>query len=184
MGTLIRSAYIGVAVGVFAGCSANPSLSDYLTTTEQGIKTLPHVAEMRQFFPAAPKIHFIEQLGLQVGADPKRFPHWNTVIWIGGRYELTYQTSVDPDYHSHSIKHSGAAAFVLCEVTNITHGGRGAQFDQAGGHSFSEAEWNKIVAANGDFRVIGVHLKTNDPVSGIEGYISAWRQNTWAIQEK
>lgn len=165
------------------GCTRNPSKADCLKTTEQGIKTVPHVQELRQFFSNAPTIHFIEQLGLRIG-DTKRKPaHWNTVLWFGGRYVLTYQTLVVPDYIAHSLKQPQNPVFVLCEITNITYGGRGADFDPAGGRSFGEADWNKIIAAKGDFSVIGIHLKTNAPVEGIESYISAWRENTWAIKE-
>ena len=168
---------------LITGCTANPSQSDYLKTTEQGIKTVPHVEEIRQIFPNAPKIHYIEQLGLQIGETTRQLAHWNTVVWFGGRYELTYQILVVPDYGKHSIKESQTPVFLLGEITEMTDGGRGVIFGPGGGRFF-EKDWNKVVAAKGDFSVIGIHLKTNAPIAGIENYIAASRDNTWAIKEK
>ena len=175
--------YIGFVFVLVAGCTMNPSQSDYLKTTEEGIKTVPHVQEIRQIFSNAPMSHFIEQLGLRIGETKRRPAHWNTVVWFGGRYELTYQTLVVPDYGAHSVKQSQNLIFVLSEVMKVTGDGRGAEFDPAGARRFGEEQWNKVVAAKGDFAVIGVHLKTNASVPGIEKYISAWKDNTWAIQE-
>lgn len=163
----------------------NPSQSDYLKTTEQGIKTVPHVAEIRLIFSNAPMSHFVEQLGLKIGETERKPAHWNTIVWFNARYMLTYQTLVVPDYRAHAVKQpqSSVPVFVLSEITKTTEGGRGAEFDPAGGRRFGEAEWNKIVAAKGDFSVIGIQLKTNAPVAGIENYIAAWKENTWAIKE-
>ena len=168
---------------LIAGCTMNPSQSDYLKTTEQGIKTVPYVEEIRQVFSNAPMIHFIEQLGLKIGETKREPAHWNTVVWFGGRYELTYQTLVMPDYRAHSVKQTQNPIFILCEITTTTNAGRGAEFDPAGERRFGEVEWNRIIAAKGDFSVIGVHIKTNAPVAGIENYIAAWKENTWAIKE-
>ena len=169
-------------IALFSGCGMNPSQSEYLKTVEQGIKTVPNVEEIREMFPDAPKIHYIEQLGTQTRTQPA---HWNTVVWLWGRYELTYQILVKPDYDKHSIKHSEheRAIFLLGEIKEMTNEGRGVIFG-SGGKEFFEKDWNKVVAAKGDFSVIGVYLTTNAPIAGIENYITASRDNTWAIKEK
>jgi hypothetical protein len=177
---------LGFAIVLITGCTANPSQSDCLKTTEQGIKTVPHVEKIRQIFSNAPMTHFIEQHGLKIGETKRRPAHWNTVVWFEGRYELSYQTLVVPDYNLHSVSKllpPQKTIFVLCEITNITDEGRGASFDSAGGRSFTETEWNKIAAARGDFSVIGVHIKTNAPIAGIENFILAVKEDTWAIKE-
>ena|ERR1041384_2780825 len=174
-------ALVSLAV-FFAGCTMNPSLSDYIETTKRGVETVPHVQEIRAIFTNAPISHFIRQHGLQMGKTNKA-PHWNTVVWFGERYEIRYQVQVEPDYQAHKIDKAYGAKFSLLEVAKITHNGRGAEFEPSGQRVFDVAEWNNIVAAKGDFSVIGFRLKTNSPVPGFETYVNASRENRWAVKE-
>ena len=178
----MKSLTYAVVAVCLVGCTKNPSHNDYIETTKRGVTAVPHVQEITAIFTNSPKSHFIEQLGLRAGSKPKP-AKWNTVVWFGGRYELTYQVNVIPDYRAHRIKKVNTGRFYLVEVAEITDKGRGARFDPSGNKEFGESEWEKIVAARGDFSVLGVILKTNSPVVGFDSYVNAWQENTWSVKE-
>jgi hypothetical protein len=176
---LFRSTVLAVSL---AGCIANPTYNDCIEATKRGLIEVPHVMEIAAIFSNAPKSHFIEQLGLQPGRNRKP-AKWNTVVWFYGRYELTYQVDVLPDYRAHRIKKMSPGRFYLVEVAETYDQGRGTKFDPSGNKEFGESEWEKIVAAKGDFAVLGVMLKTNSPVNGFDSYVSANQESSWSIRE-
>jgi hypothetical protein len=178
----IRRATYGVMAAVFVGCTVNPSRQDYMQTTRKGMQSLPEVRQISAIFADSPKSHFIQQLGLQWGTRSK-MAKWNTVVWIGGKYELTYQVDIFPDYESHQVRKAKPGRFHLVEIAEITNQGSGASFNPGGERAFGEQEWNKVVAAKGDFSALGVQLKTNTAVEGVHRYISGWQENTWAVND-
>jgi hypothetical protein len=160
-------------------------VNDYKDTVRDGIKFVPHVQEIKQMFPNAPTDHFITQYGFD-----KNVPvTWNTVVYFYGRYELDYQVDVIVDYKNNKIsKVDGIPAFLLLEVATVakpTPGGAvGSTYkstDQAS-HVFGEEQWDKIVAAKGDFSVIGIHLITNSPIPGFDDYVHAGRKDRIQVE--
>jgi hypothetical protein len=102
---------------------------------------------------------------------------------------LDYQVNVIVDYKKNKIgKVDGIPEFLLLEVATVskpTPGGAvGATFKTADkvSHIFGEEQWNKIVAAKGDFSVIGIHLITNSPIPGFDDYVHAGRKDIVQVE--
>ena len=145
-----------------------------------GIKTVPHVQEIKHVFSNLPTDHFITNYGFDK-AKPKT---WNTEVFFGGRYEFTYQVDVIVDYKNKRIGQTvGIPHFFLVEIKSVTSNST----DTASGiygsdYKFGEKEWKKIVAAKGDFTVIGIKLNTNSPVPFFEHHVRVVRRDRIQVE--
>jgi hypothetical protein len=149
-------------------------MNDYKDTVRDGIKTVPHVQEIKQMFPNAPMDHFITPPAV-LGTPAV----WNTVVYFYGRYEMDYQVDVIVDYKNNRInKMEGIPVFRLMEVAP-NHPVVGTF---TSGHTIYEKDWGKVVAAKGDFSVIGIHLITNSPVAGFDDYVHSWRKDIVQVE--
>jgi hypothetical protein len=161
-------------ISFFAG-GCSPSMNDYKDTVRDGIKTVPHVQEIKQIFPNAPTDHFITQYGFDKSVPVA----WNTVVYFYGRYEMDYQVDVMVDYeHNRVSKMEGIPQFRLMEVAP-NHPVVGIF---TSGHTIFEKDWEKVVAAKGDFSVIGINLITNSPVAGFDDYVHGWRKDRVQVE--
>ncbi len=164
-------------------CGCSPSINDYKDTVRDGIKTVPHVQEIMKIFPNAPTDHFIGQSG-----SDKNAGIWNTVVYFGGRYQFGYQVDVIVDYKYNRIsKIAGTPQFYLWEVATLTpsnsDGVVEATYNKSNGIPFiGEKQWNEIVAAKGDFSVVGIHLITNSPIAGFDDYVHSWRKDRIQVE--
>lgn len=75
---------------VFTGCSP---WEGYKETVRNGIKTIPQVQEFKKLFPGAPTDNFF----IEYGVHKDEPVTWNTVVYFGGRYTLTYVVQVRVD---------------------------------------------------------------------------------------
>jgi hypothetical protein len=161
-------------------------MDDYKDTVRDGIKTVPHVQEIKKMFLNAPTDHFITQYGFDKSVPVK----WNTVTYIYGRYQFGYQVNVIVDYKNNRIsKVDGIPAFYLWEVATLTppnsDGVVGATYNTSNDIPFvGEKQWNKIVAAEGDFSVVGIHLITNSPIPRFDDYVHGWRKDRVQVEMK
>jgi hypothetical protein len=155
---------------VFAsGCSLSDA--DYRATITAGVKTVPHVNEIQGLFSNCPIDNFITQ-----SAYPEAVT-WNTEVPFGGKYVLTYQSAVFVNYRKRNIsKTTNAPIFSLVQVSRVSGATSeivGADFDAD--YKFSESDWEKVVAAHGDFSVIGIQIDTNHSVPRFDDFIHAIR---------
>ena len=92
---------------------------------------------------------------------------------FGGRYRLTLQVMVDIDYQHHTIKTNVTPPQIyLCELESLI-GDSGANI--AHQWVLDEPKWNKLVHAKGDWSVLVIPVKTNNPIPGFERYAAQWR---------
>jgi len=158
-------------------------MNDYKDTVRDGIKTVPHVQEIMKIFPNAPTDNFIGQ-----SSYDKNIGIWNTVVYFGGRYQFGYQVDVIVDYkHNRISKVAGIPQFYLWEVATLTplnsDGVIEATYNKSNDIPFiGEKQWNKIVAAKGDFSVVGIHLITNSPIPGFDDYVHGWRKDRVQVE--
>jgi hypothetical protein len=150
-------------------------MKGYKSAVEDGIKTVPHIDEIKRIFTNEPTDHFITQFGFH-----EREPvMWNTEVFFGGQYIFTYQVYVAVDYAKYQItKTVGAPKFSLVRVNRVfeeTSGNTGADFSED--YKFDEAAWEKIVANHGDFSVIGIRIDTNHYIQGFDKYVGAVRRD-------
>jgi hypothetical protein len=166
---------------VIGGCGQ--SMEDYKATVRDGIKTVPHVQEIMKMFPNAPTDNFMGQ-----EVYDKNVGIWNTVVYFYGRYELDYQVDVIVDYKNNRVtKMDGIPVFRLMEVATVStpnsDGVVEATYNKSNDIPFiGEKQWNKVVAAKGDFSVIGAHLITNSPIPGFDNYVHAWRKDIVQVE--
>ena len=161
------------------GCSGY--IEDYKSTVRDGIKTVPHVQEIKRIFSNAPTDYFITNYGF----DKDKPKQWNTVVYFGGRYTFTYQVDVVVDYKNNRVgKVVGKPQFYLEEVVKVLDASSdsvGADYKHPG-DTLDEDKWNKLVAAHGNFSVIGITLNTNAPVQGFDEYVHAWRKERIQVE--
>jgi hypothetical protein len=99
---------------------------------------------------------------------------------FGGRYQLTMAVKVEVDRHSglllsygsgRVLKVVGRPSFILLEVREVTLNPEGRiEITYQNQWEFGPAEWEKVVAARGDFSVIGIRLNRNNPARNFDEY--------------
>ncbi|MFT7629906.1 MAG: hypothetical protein ACI87E_000910 [Mariniblastus sp.] len=101
-------------------------------------------------------------------------PLFNSVAYFGARYELVMQVPVKirSEVFGETI---GEPSFYLHEISRINTYGSG-QFGASYSRDFrfTGDEWNRVVAADGDFSVIGFDVRST-PVPDFEKYTNASR---------
>ena len=148
-------------------------MANHKQTVLDGLKSVPHVSEIITIFSNAPTDHFITHFALYKDKPVK----WNTVVYFGGRYILTYQVDVMVDYRKNKIlKTINLPSINLSEISKVRDGG-GGTYNSSNEVYFSEAEWGKIVKAHGDFSAAGIKLTTNAPIAGFDEYVRQWRES-------
>ena len=99
---------------------------------------------------------------------------WQTRALFVGRYELYMMVNIEVDRRSgHVVKVIGTPRFLLLEVSAVTfapHGGPSISYQNQ--VAFGLAKWEKVVAAGGDFSVIGIRLKRNKPIPNFNEYMA------------
>ena len=98
---------------------------------------------------------------------------WQSVALFGGRYELTMAVHIQIDRQSGKVtKVLDKPQFTLAQVTSIEvrDDGTIGSIYYGESHSFAQAEWQKVVAAKGDFSVIGIRLVQGKPVANFDAY--------------
>lgn len=159
------------------------AVNDYKQAVRDGMKTVPHVQEIMKMFPGAKTDNFFSDCGKYSDVTGKQVT-WNTSVYFGGKYVFTYQIDAMLDYKKNKfIKVVTKPKFVLWQVSeiyNATPETIGASFN--GDHKFGEEDWNKVVAANGDFSVIGIKLDTNSPVSRFDEYVHECMKSRIEVQ--
>lgn len=97
-------------------------------------------------------------------------PVWHSELVLHGRYGLRMFVPVKIHSPTNGVV-AGNPVFLLDEITevqtNFTTG-----VSHMGGHwKFGQKEWDQLYRAKGDFSVIGIVLRTNEPVKNVEAYI-------------
>ena len=140
---------------------------------KDGFTKIPQAGEIEDLLGEAD--HFISYSGPGVKQD------WNTEVYFAGRYRLTMQ--VDVKVNSSSSKNLdviGEPTFCLGEITRVEVAPNGSVrvfSDQPCQHAkFGVKEWNKVVQAKGDFSVVGVAIKKDQPVPNFEQFVEAMRR--------
>ncbi len=167
-----------ICMCIIMGCTDRSWLEGYKNTIRHGIQSIPHVTEIRRLFPDAPTDHFITNYNIE-----KQKPHvWNTEVFFGGRYTLTYEVDVVINYNEHRYNEHRIEKVVSSGKFNLRSFARIAQgdgdFDRfEWDRHFGETEWNKVVEAGGDLSVIGIRLDLKSPpIPGWDDYVRRWSE--------
>lgn len=169
-----RAGLLGAFLLTFAlslsGCRPL-GMEDYKQTVRSGLQTMPWPLEIEQLFGDAD--HFITHWGFDT-PGPRQ---WQTEVYFGGRFQLTMTVETEVDYQKRRIVRTVAPSqFYLFSIGRIKPGpGGGVSSFDSGQWRFGEAEWKKLVAAKGDWSVIGITIGETNPVPNFDKLVEAWR---------
>ena len=104
-------------------------------------------------------------------------PQVTTLVYFGGRYQLGMKVVVEvSDDFSAITKVKGEPKFYFFELSRVPRPPNSlGSYDGSSERSFGRDEWQKIVAAKGDFSVIGIKLKRGPPIPGFDEYVRSIR---------
>lgn len=170
---VLTAVVFGTAMFTIVGCGGSGfDPVRYKQAVEDGFKKIPQACEIECLVGEAD--HFISYSGPDVGQD------WNTEVYFGGRYCLTMQVDVkvNKDF-SRITEVIGEPKFYLSEFTKVDLNADGRTSGSTeGGESatFGVREWNQILKSGGDFSVVAVHIKKNQPVPNFDKFVEAVRR--------
>jgi hypothetical protein len=162
---------------VVAGCglSGRPTattMDGYVATVKSARTAVPIAVQMEELFPVAD--HFITHFGFSNG--PRI---WNTVVYFGGRFELTMQVDVEIDYStSRVVRAIGTPVFYLNAVESLkitSDGSADGTFRGQDHRTFGPIEWETIRKRNGDLTVIGIQ-EGSLPVPQFDAFVATSRR--------
>lgn len=151
----------GSLISIFLGVS-NQVSSNYDAAIRSGIQGNSYPAQFNQLFPGTQNI--ISYYTGSAGA-----PAWTSSAGLYGRYVFKMHLSIALDKGRTNIISYGPPTFYVYEITNIVPGEydnpRVSMVQQA---TFFSYDWLRLLQATGDFAILGITLKTNEPVKGFE----------------
>ena len=171
MSIYLRSIAVVILFSVMpiSSCVPGAGMGDYNKAVISGFAKFPQAMEMEKLFGEGD--HFISSPG------PTGTRDWNSEVYFGGRYTLTMQVEVKTDADFAKITDVvGKPLFVLTEARRIVKspsGTMGADFSND--WKFGIDDWKKVFDAKGDFGVIGIKTRKDEPLEGFDAYVKAMR---------
>ncbi len=98
---------------------------------------------------------------------------WQSQAFFGGRDELMMIVPIEVDRQSGKVtKTLDKPRFVLTQVASVElrPDGTIGSISNGESHSFGQEEWHKVVAAKGDFSVIGIRVVKGNAVANFDAY--------------
>lgn len=161
----------------------NYSEKGYKKAVRSGLKMIPEAKQIEELLGDSD--HFISYSGSRSVGN-----NWNTEVYFYGRYVLTMQVPVRMGYEFDEVLEVlDEPKFYLVEVRSIEFYGNdnnpGASFEQGDDYPypFTAKDWAKVYQAKGDFSVIGIDLKKDQPVKDFEKYVHAKRRDRVKVDE-
>jgi len=143
----------------------------YKKAVRSGLAAIPEAQQIEELLGDSD--HFISFHGSRsVGND------WNTEVYFYGRYTLTMQVAVRMGHGFDKVLEVlDEPKFYLVEVSSIEFVGKDGQLSVSSAegddwpYPFTANDWEKVYQAKGDFSVIGIDLKKDQPVKNFEKYV-------------
>ncbi len=163
--------WIIVVVVAFASSCGHPrtfNIQNYTRAVKSGFSKIPEALQIESLFGEADQ--FISYSGPYV---PQK---WNTVAYFDGRYILSMEVEVETNSEFSEItKVVGEPHFFLWEADQIVIEADG-QPDTKYSRDlrFGLSDWKKVFAAKGDFSVIGITIKKDQPLANWDAYVRGW----------
>ena len=150
---------LGCPLGLLTACR-NSSPSHVVADAKLSVK---EVREFESLFPGSN--HWISYYTGYYG-----HPQWNSEVGLFGRYVLTMQAEVDLNLVRSRIVRFATPTFLLVEVSTVETlpDGRTATTYSGLQRDFGLVEWDRLVRASGDLKVLGFEPKTDKPIPGFD----------------
>ena len=143
--------------------------SGYSRAVASGRSTVAAVREFHSLFPQAKD-------GISYYANPNYSPTWTSKTGLYHRYVLEVELDIVLDGSKTRVISSGPPKFWLTEVRSVARqpgGATSVSYNGAAEKQFGPSEWSELVKHHGDFRAIGVELKTDQPVKDFDTALAA-----------
>jgi hypothetical protein len=134
----------------------------YQKFAAEGVSKIEVASQFEEIF--GPSSHYITPEG-------NLNPEWNSRLFLYGRYEFLMRVPVKIISAKDGTV-AGQPVFYLSEISEVTTNNN-IEPHFGTGWFFSQKKWEILYKAKGDFRVIGIELRTNAPVENIDAYIKA-----------
>jgi len=180
-----RQIATGLLVSLLAmSCSSdiNFSMTGYKKAVRSGLSKIPEARQIEELLGDSD--HCISYHGSRaVGND------WNTEVYFYKRYVLLMQVPVRMGYEFDEVLEVlDQPKFYLVEVRSIKYYGSqpGATIEQGDDwpYPFTAEEWAKVYEARGDFSVIGIDLKKDQPVKDFDKFVEAGRRDRVKVDDE
>jgi hypothetical protein len=142
----------------FYGCPVRTPQT-YEKAIQSGRKEIPAAGQFEELYGKT--YHFISYYDGNYGK-----PTWNSKVGLFGRYILGMHVPVAFDHSGTQVIPQGEPKFYVWELKSIVPGKAGTFETLTGDDNleFSTKEWNKVVEAKGDLRVLGLKMKKDQPL--------------------
>jgi hypothetical protein len=100
---------------------------------------------------------------------------WISEVYFGGRYELTMCVGIRVNRRTSEVsKVIGTPEFQLLELESVdmTSAAPSITYHAPGYHKINAAEWQRVVAAKGDFSVIGIDINRDRPIPNFKELVN------------
>lgn len=158
-----------------ASCSdINFTMEGYKQAVLSGLEQIPEARQMDELFGKSNVDHFISYHGsLDAGST------WNSEVFFADRYRLTMQVPVKMGRSFNEVLDVlGKPKFWLIEVTSIDISERSADVKEPTNlNPFGLDQWEKVLEAEGNFSVLGIEFKKDQPVRGFARYVAMVRRD-------
>ena len=160
--------FLLLAILCIASCRF--SEDDYEQAVKSGFAVIPQSLEIERFFGEAD--HFISYFGFKTVANT-----WNTEVYFAGHYRLTLQVDVKISDGT-VVETISPAVFYLDEFERFELQANGQVMARIKKNwTFNQADWKKVVSADGDLSVVGVDVVRDKPLEHFEKYVRAFRRD-------
>jgi hypothetical protein len=146
---------------------ALPLSIDKNIAKRSGYSKIPQARQIDEFFGKAE--HRVADEGDETDEGIKE--EWISEVYFGGRYLLVMTVDIRVDRRTSEVsKIIGTPVFQLLEIQSVdmSSGAPRLHHRAPGGREFNAADWDKIVAAKGDFSAIGIQMHEDGPISNFD----------------
>lgn len=139
----------------------------YRMVLHDGLHVIPYVREFGELYPDSQ--YHISYFTGQFGKTT-----WISKVGLYGRYILTMEVPIEPNFWRTGIEEYGSPHFILLEVESVIMEGKSVRGYNAGKTQkhFGENEWQAIVDRGGDIGALGIPVTRDRP---LEGFDRCWR---------
>lgn len=152
----------------FDQASVKAAVNNYNLAIQSGVRGPSYPGQFNTLFPNA-----VNGISYYTGAIGQ--PKWYSKTGLYGRYVMRMFGEIKLDQARTNIVSMEPPSFDMYELTNITVNPKNGSPQMYGQEKlkFSLETWQRLVAAKGDFRALGISVETNKPVEGFE---KAWQR--------
>lgn len=167
-----------IATALLVACGRSWSLSDYMAIHKDGLQRLEISRHLNAQYEEVD--NFIVHFG-----SKKQPLEWQTVAFIGGRFELTLVLPVTVDYAKRTLMQAGKPTIHLWaakEIRVLPDGRMETTLDPKLERTFGEEDWGRLVQSGFDLTTLGIPKEEIHSVPHWEEHVRGSRKDRVPIK--